>query len=64
MVISDQILRVGLNFKWKGIYSWSPSKIKGNISNFTYFDKYKLPKPFTKKMQKINIVLSIFYNFL
>ena len=52
IVATDQILRVGIS-KWKGIYSWSPSRMKGNISNYTLIDKYKLTKPFIKKMQKI-----------
>ena len=41
---------VGLNFKWKGIYFLSTSKMKGNINNCTSIDKYKLTEPFTKKM--------------
>ena len=60
---NDQIWRVGLNFNWKGIYSLSPSEIKGNINNCTSIDKYKLTKPFHQKMQKINIALPMFYNF-
>ena len=46
---SDQIWRVGLNFNWKGIYSLSPSEIKGNINNCPLIDKYKLAKPFHQK---------------
>ena len=62
--LSDQIWRVGLNLKWNGIYSWSPSQMKGSIINFTYIDEYKLHKPFTNKMQNANIAFSIFYNLI
>ena len=34
--------------------------MKGNINNCTSIDKYKLTKPFQKKMQKINIVFPNF----
>ena len=59
--ISDQIWRVGLNFNWKGIYYWIPSKIKGNINNCTSIDKYKLTKPFHQKIEKNKYC---FFNFL
>ena len=48
-ITNDQIWRVGLNFKWKVIYSWSPSKMKNNISKCTSIDKYKLTKTFHQK---------------
>ena len=59
VVISDQIWRVGLNFNWKGIYSCSPSKMKGNINNCTSIDKYKLTKPFQQKNAKNKYCFSV-----
>ena len=54
--INDQIWRVGLNFNWKGIYSLSPSEMKGNINNCTLMDKYKLTNPFHTKKCKNQIL--------
>ena len=55
---SNQIWRVGLNFNGKGIYSLSPSEMKGNINNCPSIDKYKLAKPFHQNKCKKQIFFS------